>query len=135
MNPDDPAFGRESDPHVTLLYKICNGDPKPFVKLLAHEKPIQVVLGKVSLFKTNDAFDVVKIGVESADLHRLNQKMVDLASRQYRDFEPHVTVAFVNKGAGAKFVGDDTFAGAAFTSDELCFSEKDGKKIKLKVGA
>lgn len=135
-NPDDPTFGREEEPHITVLYGLHSSDPRPVEKTLQNERPGEVVLGKMSLFTSSDKFDVLKIEVESEMLRRLHKTLSNNlpATDAYPSYIPHVTIAYVQKGKADKFVGDDAFKGENFRPDELMFSSKNGFKTKIRIG-
>lgn len=127
-DPEDPTFGRESDPHITALYGITSESPSKTAKALKENGPIRATLGKLSLFK-NEKYDVLKAEVQSPDLHSVNGKLrksVDFES-DYPDHHPHMTVAYLKPGEGAKYVGKTPFKGREFTFNELEFRAKDGK--------
>lgn len=135
-DPDDPSFGREDQPHITVLYGIHSGDPKPLEKLLYGEKSFEIVLGKMSLFTTNDKFDVLKINVEAPALHKLHSVLTNSVktTETYPKYIPHVTIVYAKKGKVNEFVGDATFEGESFVVRELSFSSKNGKKTLIRIG-
>lgn len=128
--------GREDDPHVTVLYGIHSGDPKGAASLLAKEPPIRAKLGKVSIFPDSGSGDVVKIEVDSDDLHRLNEKLAGGLEHTstHPDYTPHVTVAYVKPGMGAKYAGTGTLKGLPFTAKSVEFSSRDGNKTDMPLG-
>lgn len=122
-------LGREDRSHVTVLYGIHSADPAEAIEVLANIEPFEVKLGKISLFTTNDDFDVVKIDVKSNKLHELNRKLRDKCTytNKFRVYRPHVTIAYVKKGAGWRHDGDDEFDGESFDVKRAFFSSKNGK--------
>lgn len=135
-DPDDPSFGREDNPHITLLYGIHESSPAPVEKLLSNVKEFEILLGKMSLFTTNDSFDVLKIEVESKELHKLQKKVSSNVdnTETYPKYIPHVTIAYLKKKQGQKFVGSTEFNEASFLVKEVVFSSKSGEKTKMKIG-
>lgn len=67
------ADGFEEDKHVTIKYGLHIIDFTEVRELFKNERPIKMVLGKMTLFTSSDEFDVVKIDIKSPDLHRLNK--------------------------------------------------------------
>jgi 2'-5' RNA ligase len=136
-NPDDPTFGREEEPHITVLYGLHSSDHRPVEKVLHNERTGEVVLGRMSLFTSNDKFDVLKIEVESEMLHKLHKTLSNNlpATDAYPSYIPHVTIAYVKKGKADKFVGEEVFKGETFSPAELIFSSKTGTRTKIKIGA
>lgn len=128
--------GRESDAHVTLKYGLHSDDPSEVKKALAGEGPIKIKLGKTSIFPNgeSDSGDVVKVDVDSPDLHRLNGIVGKLPHTDtHPDYKPHATIAYVKPGKGKQYEGDDTLDGHEFTVDEVVFSASDGKRTTIKL--
>jgi 2'-5' RNA ligase len=125
--------GREDTPHITVKFGLHGSDPKFAREALAGERPATVKFGKVSLFDTNDEFDVVKVDVESADLHRLNKLVAESqpVTDTHPTYQPHATIAYVEKGKGAKYVGDTFMEGKTVTLDSVMFSGRDGEKVEI----
>lgn len=135
-DPDDPSFGREDEIHVTVLYGIHDDKPGPASTICKKHKPFEVELGAVSLFKTNEKYDVVKIGVESQPLRKLNKSLLDGldATQTFPTYRPHVTVAYVKKGRGDALDGDKTFQGTKFSADSVLFSSRTREKTPMPLG-
>jgi 2'-5' RNA ligase len=136
-DPDNPAFGREDQPHVTLLNRLQTTDARPIKQAVQNESPGTITLGTMSIFTSHDDFDVLKIGVEGdvvAKLHRALDSSLK-SSGAYPSYVPHVTIAYVKKGKADKFVGDETFKGEKFKVTEFVFSSKSGEQTNIKIGA
>lgn len=133
FDPNDHNFGREDDIHITLIYGIHAENPKEVKPLLREENAFKCKLGEISLFTKNDKFDVLVINVECEDLHKLNKKMqlfLDV-TQSHIEFKPHVTIAYLKKNEGNKFLGDKTFNGEVFDVKQLKFSSKNGRKTEI----
>ena len=130
-------YGRETEPHVTALYGLTGeGDsPEAVRRASAGQGPTKFKLGKLSLFSDPDKpYDVLKSDVESPDLHELNGKLKQLPhSSDYPDYHPHMTIAYVKKGEGDRYVGRDPFAGREFTLDQLTHSPADKAAGKTQI--
>ena len=127
-DPEDGIPGREDAPHITIRYGMDTIDPADLAPALEGAGPIHATLGKVSIFET-DKYDVIKVDVESPDLHSANKAVgdaVELPGETFKDYQPHITIAYVKKGEGAKYVGDTYFEGAEVVFDQATFSSKDG---------
>lgn len=130
--------GRETDPHITLLYGLHDSDPAKVKKLLSRiKRPIQFKLGKVSLFPGEDAgkdYDVVKVEVHSPDLHQLNKLLKTLPhTDNWPEYKPHATIGYVKKGLGTKYqkqFGELNLTGA---STRVIFSDRDKKHTPITV--
>lgn len=135
-------YGRENDPHCTVLYGI-----KPSLSALYETraaiqrsglKEIKAVIGDCSLFENDaDGFDVVKFEVISEDLHKLNSHLCNKLDYEndYPDYNPHITVAYVKRGMGPKYVERfNRLQGYPLKFSKVIFSGTDGKKTPLELG-
>lgn len=131
--------GREPQPHVTVKYGLHTNDPAEVKSVLGAEKPIKLSLGKMTVFPANEkrpTSDVVVLDVDSPDLERLNGKINDALDHTdtYRDYTPHLTLAYVKPGAGQKYEGDERFAGRSMEVNRLSFSDKSNKVTLIRLG-
>ena len=131
----DPGFGREDDIHITIIYGIHTQSVKAVENLFDNEKCFECTLGKINVFNKNPKFDVLIIEVNCENLHRLNQKMrKELeATENHPIYVPHVTICYLTKGLGNKFIGDKTFFGEKFKVNKVFFSSKYGKKTTIEL--
>ena len=134
-DPGDPSYGREDQPHITVKYGLDTIDPKEVEPLLADQGPITAKMGEISIFESDD-YDVVKVDIESPELHALNKKITDNLKvtdtyPTYPTYTPHATIAYVKKGEGKKYIGDKSFEGQEVKFDSLLFSGKDGKETVI----
>jgi len=129
----DGTQGREDEIHVTVLYGLGDGDEQVVGEVVEPLSPFDVRLGLVTLFKDKKDHDVVKIDVESPDLQKLHYTLVDTAGVKtgYPTYVPHVTVAYVKKGAGDKVLGSEEFRGKVFKVQEVIFKGTDKHEIKI----
>lgn len=128
--------GLEEEPHVTVKFGLHFQTPS--VKLRQALKtfgPVTVTLGKTSLFRNDDA-DVLKVDVDSPDLHRLNK----LISRLVPTFDthpkyiPHLTIGYLRPGRGTKYAGDKSLDGQKLTFNSIVFSGKRGHREPMPLG-
>ncbi len=132
---DEIGFGKEKDPHVSILYglhaSIPDEDIEEEIKKIKEPK---LKMGKVSFFE-NAKFDVLKFDVESEDLHKLNKKFSKFPyTSDYPDYHPHCTIAYVNKGTAEKYVKKLNDADEVkFESIKIVYSKANGdiKNYKL----
>ena len=126
--------GVETEPHITVKYGLHGDDASEVAKVLAGEPPITVRLGKTSLFRNDDA-DVLKIDVDSPDLHRLNKKIADALPHTdtHPEYKPHVTIAYLKPGQGKLYNGKIVVGvtGKTITLDSVAFSGKDGQQVDI----
>lgn len=108
----DGGKGREREPHVTVKYGLLAQEVPDELRAIAKDTaPFPVFLGRVSLFTTNPEFDVVKIDVESPWLRELNRRVSEAIPHEdtYPQYQPHLTLAYVEKGTCEHLAGDDPF--------------------------
>jgi 2'-5' RNA ligase len=134
---DLAADGREEEPHITVRYGLHGDDAEAVRKVIANEPPIKVKLGSTSIFpgKNGADYDVVKVDVDSPDLHRLNKMIAALPHTDtHPTYQPHITLAYVKPGLGKKYEGDASLEGKEVTLDSIVFWDtEDGQtEIKLK---
>lgn len=140
--PDDVLAkdGREDEPHITIKYGIHDDTPEAVKEAVANFPPVRVRLGKASIFQANEAqaqrggeqYDVVKIDVESEDLHKLNALIANAIPHTdtHPEYQPHITIAYVQPGYGEGIAAVlDSFDGLELTFDQLVFSDKERNRI------
>lgn len=128
--------GLENEPHVTIKFGLHFQTPS--VKLrqaLRTFGPVTLTLGKTSLFKNDDA-DVLKVDVDSPDLHKLNKLIARLVPTfdTHPKYIPHMTVGYLRPGRGAKYVGDKSLDGQKLTFDSIVFSGRRGHREVIPLG-
>jgi len=130
---DDPGkYGRDSEPHITVLYGLSNVGAADVAEYAAHRRPVRVKLGKISRFESKD-YDVLKVEVKSTQLHNLHNSIRNGVKNVYKfsDYKPHVTIAYVEKGAVKELDNDDRFDGKEFTFDRLTYRRKSGHSTNI----
>lgn len=131
----DENTGREDNPHITILYGIVDDAPHQIIDLLEGKPSAKATLGKVTLFE-NDDYDVVKVSVESEDLHEFQKLLWDEVEHEsdYPEYKPHVTIAYVKPGSGSLYSGATDFEGIEMTFDTVVFSPSDGETTDIRLG-
>lgn len=134
INPDDiyndasGQYGYETEPHVTILYGFENDVNVEDIKkiVLSLKNPIKVIINKIDIFSTSQ-FDVIKFNVESNMLRKLYDIMKNnFKNKQtFEKYSPHVTLAYVKKGLGTKYV-KQLKKPMIFTSKSFKYSYPDG---------
>lgn len=132
--PEDDTYGRESLIHCTVFFGLHTESATPVVFLLENEAPFLIRLGQVSCF-SNERFDVVKIDVLSEDLLRLHNKLGTClhCTEKFKNYIPHITIAYLKPGEGSSFVGDRTFERMTMRVDTLSFSSKNGSRCRVRL--
>jgi 2'-5' RNA ligase len=127
--PDDEQYGKETWPHVTVLYGIVSEDFDAVYLLLENEKSATISFdNKTSIFE-QDEYDVVKIDVKSEELKKMNKMLWDEfeVKTDHPDFHPHLTIAYVKKGTGEKYNGLEVHLKPVKVS-EMVFSNHNREK-------
>lgn len=135
--------GKEDNFHVTVLYGLHGDNPKEVEHVLRHwlmdreHTSLQAQLGEVSLFPANEQnsqrggayYDVVKVDVDSDDLHSLHNFLAQHLQHTdtFPEYHPHVTLAYVKPGLGWLYVGED-LNGHIIHLNKFVFSDKHGQK-------
>jgi len=103
---EDPGYGREVNPHVTVLYGIHSDVPDADVEALISKLTApEITLDTIGMFDNADkGFDVVKFNIESEDLTEMNKEFKTLPfTSDYPDYHAHATIAYVKSGKGDRF--------------------------------
>lgn len=128
--------GIEHESYITARWGLHFQTPSTRLRnALKDFGPVTVTLGKTSLFTGGDA-DVLKIDVDSSDLHRLYALVGRIVPTHttFPVYRPHATIAYVRKGAGKKYAGNTALAGTKLTVDSLLFSGKKNHRETLPLG-
>jgi 2'-5' RNA ligase len=102
---DGKNYGREHHPHVTIKYGFTKSyTEKQMKKMLGKIKPFKVKVTEIDIFE-NDKCDVIILNIKSDVLEKLNKKFSELPNEdEYPNYKPHITLAYVKKGTGKKFI-------------------------------
>lgn len=123
------------DMHVTVLYGLEAQTPDRVDELARGSGPVELTLGKTSIFTTEDA-DVVKVEIEVAPQLKKLRETLEANTKNtqtFPDYKPHITIAYVKKGEGKKYAGSDAFAGQKVTISALQFSDKTRNKTAINL--
>lgn len=134
--PNDLIHGREDEMHITLLYGIHSQAPEETLSILSEQNPFEVRLGRVSIFTTNEEFDVVKIEAISPSLFYFNHLLKTNVSNtpNYLVYRPHVTIAYIKKNTYySNLIGSDNFKEWRWTANTVIFSSKNGQKTPIRL--
>lgn len=123
--------GREDEFHVTIKWGIHTQDVAEVRRVLANEPPITVRFGKTSVFPDSGNGEVLKVDVDSPDLHRLNAKIAAAleTTDTHPTYQPHATLAFLKPGKADAYIGRTELDGDATTIDQVVFSTPDGQQV------
>ena len=132
-NNEQNEYGREIEPHVTILYGLHDDelDQDEVIQLLKCLKLTTVKLAKISSFD-NEEFDVLKWDVESEDLNLYN-KIVTLMfpfTSKFPDYHAHCTIAYLNPGSAKKY-SKDVKEIIELPIEKWVYSKADGSKVAI----
>lgn len=137
-NEDAPS-GLSNDVHITVKYGLLEDDLEKVAGVIAGTEPIVVRLGRASIFH-NESQAVLKLGVESPGLKALHHKLAGSLRNvnTYRDYRPHVTVAYMVKKEDDPYYYrtffNDSFEGREFTVGQILLSRSNGQKFEISFG-
>lgn len=99
-DPEDPTYGYDNEPHVTLKYGFePDLDKSTIAEILKGTKPFKVVLTSLNQFQ-NEKYDVVKFEVQKCPILTELRRRCDgyPNTDSYPVYKPHMTLAYVKKG-------------------------------------
>lgn len=136
IDEEDPSYGLEDEPHITLLYGLHDDVTLEQVKEIIDGFTFEnVEIISPSLFE-NEKYDVLKF--EVADTELLNDVNKELRTLPYTskfdDYQAHMTIGYIKPGMGQKYV--DKFKDLEFeiVPSYVVYSyPSDGEKKKDKI--
>jgi 2'-5' RNA ligase len=127
IDPSHLGTGGFTDyPHITVKY----GFTSPYKTIRDQIRqismlygPLTVRLGGFSLFRGNEDGDVLKVDVESEDLHQLNRVLSEQFDTEdkYPTYKPHLTIAYLDPNFSSAYTANL----APFLNQEVLITELD----------
>jgi DNA polymerase III epsilon subunit-like protein len=130
------TYGIQDRPHLTLLYGTHKEvESKQVESLLKGIKPFSIEIDGVDIFENED-YDVVKFNIKKSDiLQSMFDKLSSLPnSNKFKDYKPHITIAYVKKGTGKKYIKPD-YKWKVDNIDEITYSMVDGNEYKFSLNS
>lgn len=133
---DNDSYGIQKNPHLTLLYGLHDNvtleDVKSVFDLL--QEGINIEIDGIGIFENKD-YDVVKFNVKpSSTLQSLHNELSKLPnSNEYPDYKPHITICYVKKGTGKKYIRND-YRHSINGIKKICYSLSNGEKFYFEIG-
>lgn len=128
---DEDGYGRETQPHVTVVYGLHDDSPQPLYAKTEGFEPITLTLGKTAVFEGED-YDVVYVEADAPALRQLRQRLLQLPNTQtHPTYQPHITLAYVLRGRGALYAGRTNLMGKQVVVPALTFSPAEGEDTAI----
>jgi len=136
IDKEDPTYGIEDNPHLTLLYPVLDNAKWEMIQ----RELDKLVKNKISLkidgqdVFDSEKFDVVKLTVESTPyLNRIHNYLKKNIPNDFKfpTYIPHITVAFVKKGMGKKYKKDLKLT--IDNIDRIKYNTKEGEEFTFKI--
>jgi 2'-5' RNA ligase len=132
---EDPSFGREDEPHATILFGLHTDieDEKIIEKIKELKEP-KIKIGKISSFENKD-YDVLKFDLDSEDLVKANKVFTKFPhTTDFPNYHPHSTIAYVKTGNADKYIKKlNEVETIKFTVSKFVYSKADGTKKHIKI--
>ena len=129
---DDPK-GIQKNPHVTILYGLHDDVTPEMVKSVFenYNGDINIKVDGIGIFE-NDKFDVVKFNViPDGALQYLHDELSKFPnSDQFPDYKPHITIGYVKKGTGKKYVKPE-YKYEVKNVNKITYSMADGSETEF----
>jgi 2'-5' RNA ligase len=133
-NPEDPKFGLETSPHITLLYGLHEDVKDSDVKdiLEKYHEIEDVKISRIGVF-SNEEFDVLKFNITGSVLHKIHKELSKLDhTSDFDKYRPHMTIAYLKKGTAKKYT-DAEFKLDLLNFTKISYKKTDGKKINVRL--
>ena len=131
----DSTHSIQKNPHVTILYGLHEEVTDEMVKSVFDNfnSDINIEVDGIDIFE-NEKYDVVKFNVRpDGTLLELHNKLSEFPnSNEFPDYKPHITIAYVNKGTGKKYVKSD-YKYQVKSVTNIVYSKPDGTKTKFSI--
>lgn len=109
IDPEDvDEYGYEENPHITVLYGIHHDDiiDKSLIHKMIKSIPnLSFSVDNINHF-SGEQYDVIKFNIpKTPELLKIRKEFeTELPNTQtFPNYEPHMTIAYVKKGLGAKY--------------------------------
>lgn len=131
---DEEGYGLENEPHVTLLYGLHDNVSNEHIHhALKNLKFDKCELHNPSLFN-NEKYDVLKFDVNGNSLFKANKILTNFPhTTDYPDYHPHLTIGYLQKGMGQKYVDKIKNKPFTLTPKHMVYSKPNGDKIKFPI--
>lgn len=136
QNVDEKSGVRYNDPHITVFYGLINEcDYFPIKRNIESTvMSFNIKFGNISKF-TSDEYDVIKIDIESNELHSINQYIRENYKNilTFTEYKPHMTLAYVLPGTHDHLLGECDITGKILYINYLTFSHIDNYELPISL--
>ena len=135
---EEADTGLELDYHITVMFGLLYD--QSFISILSilenypELSTIDITFGIVSAFRRPDKpYDVLKIEIISPKLKTLHQLIKDFNSNEetFDEYNPHLTLAYINKGTCLELEGPFSLTGKSITIDTVQWDHVSGRKFPI----
>jgi 2'-5' RNA ligase len=122
--------GLEKESHITVLYGL-HCDKFSTVLNKVDLNVCRFKIKDISLFE-NEKYDILKFGIESPDLHKINKELRERLpyTSSFDVYHAHLTIAYLKPGTGKNYLKlKNKLIGKTFSSDQFIFSSHTGDKV------
>lgn len=130
--------GREDEPHITLKYGFEGNHQailEALVPLFIRHGPIRVRFTRLSVFPDSGDGAVLKLGVQSRELHELYHwlsQAFPCKDKHYPHYQPHATIAYLDPAFGESYLLHRTpLDGQELLLDQVVYSTPEGTKTPI----
>lgn len=131
---DGEPHGLSKYPHLTLLYGLHEGVSSDDIWSVIGEikTPINITINGIDIFQ-NEEYDVLKLNVQKTNiLQSLHNKLLKFPnSNEFDDYKPHITISYLKKGTGEKYIGK--FTETLSDLRNIVYSTASGEEFKYSL--
>lgn len=134
ISDENGPKGLQTRPHLTLFYGLHDNVTVEMVKSVFenYNDKLDIEVNGIDIFE-NDRFDVVKLNVKlDGKLRQLHQKLSEFPNSSEFDYKPHITIAYVKKGMGQKYINKKVNFKIE-DIDEITYSMSNKEEFRFKI--
>ena len=131
---NDDSYGIQDNPHLTLFYGLHDDVTEEMVKsVFDNIDKINIKVKGIGIFENKD-FDVVKLNVISDEILKgINRELSKFPnSNEFPDYSPHITIGYVKKGMGKKYLKQNYEFNFKNIKD-VCYSLSNGDNLYFEI--
>ena len=107
LKPYDQSYGKEEQPHVTIIFGLIEEEiiPQGVADMIeANMQPLILPVDEIGIFE-GDEYDIVKYNLHvTPQLQRYRDLFMKLPNvQEFPEYTPHITICYVKPGLGKKY--------------------------------